>query len=100
MRNTLTPVERQIEDEDDDENEDDLRLRRSAFFRSLPRRRLRGGGAIFRILGAETGVASIKHSFCVVRLRWEVRISRRRARGRLLTFGVQGRSRWQKRISE
>jgi hypothetical protein len=24
MRNTLTPVERQIEDEDDDENEDDL----------------------------------------------------------------------------
>jgi hypothetical protein len=27
MRNTLTPVERQIED--DDENEDDLRLRRS-----------------------------------------------------------------------
>jgi hypothetical protein len=24
MRNTLAPVERQIEDEDDDENEDDL----------------------------------------------------------------------------
>src|SRR5258707_4918018 len=24
MRNTLTPVERQVEDEDDDENEDDL----------------------------------------------------------------------------